>query len=119
MAEVTQKPLKGGQRLHLCSSLKEALAKVAEIWICSLSSQPILQEESAIQARCKAKSMVSYSKGVYQSFFYEQQASNNATQVLDLSEEGIGMEMPKNQRPWILGNTFITRPQNIKENVVA
>ena len=119
MAEVTQQPLKSGQGLCLCSSIKEASAKMAEIWICSLSCQPILQEESGIQVICKAKSMVNYSKGVYQSFYYEQQPSNNATHVLDLTEQAIGIGMPKNQRPWILGKTFITRPQNIKENVVA
>lgn len=119
MPKVTEQPLKGGQGLCFCSSIKEASAKVAEIWICSLSSQPILQAESAIQARCKANSMANFSKGINQSFFYEQQASNHATHVLDLTEVAIGMGMPKNQRPWILGKTFITRPQNVKENVAA
>uniref|UniRef100_L7N1R2 Phosphofurin acidic cluster sorting protein 2 n=1 Tax=Myotis lucifugus TaxID=59463 RepID=L7N1R2_MYOLU len=113
MAEVRQRPLKGGQ------SDEEASAKVAEIWICSLSNQPIHWEDSAIQARCKAKSRVNYSEGVYQSFSSEQQASNNATHGPDLAEEGIDMGMPKKQRPWILGKTSITRPQNIKEKVVA
>ncbi|KAK1327358.1 hypothetical protein QTO34_017011 [Cnephaeus nilssonii] len=49
-AEVRQQPLKGGHGLCLCSSINEASAKVAKIWICFLSSQPILQEDSAIQA---------------------------------------------------------------------
>ncbi|KAK1331493.1 hypothetical protein QTO34_009450 [Cnephaeus nilssonii] len=99
MAEVRQRPLKGGHGLCLCSSINEAFAKVAEIWICSLSGQHILQENSAIQARCKAKSRVNYSKGVYQRFSSEQQANNNATHGLDLAEEGIDMGMPKKQRP--------------------
>lgn len=92
---------------------------MAKIWICSLSSQPILQEDSAIQVRCKAKSRVNSPKGVYPSFSSEQQASNNATHGLDLAEVGIDIGMPKKQRPWILGKTSITRPQNIKEKVVA
>ncbi|ELK30993.1 Phosphofurin acidic cluster sorting protein 2 [Myotis davidii] len=49
MADIRQRSLKGGHGLCLCSSIKEASAKVAEIWICSLSSQPIHQEDSAIQ----------------------------------------------------------------------
>ncbi|XP_070250744.1 phosphofurin acidic cluster sorting protein 2-like [Myotis yumanensis] len=51
MPVVRQRPLKGGQGLCLCSSIKEASAKVTEIWICSLSNQPIPWEDSAIQAR--------------------------------------------------------------------
>uniref|UniRef100_G1Q2A0 Phosphofurin acidic cluster sorting protein 2 n=1 Tax=Myotis lucifugus TaxID=59463 RepID=G1Q2A0_MYOLU len=119
MAEVRQQPLKGGQGLNLCSSIQEASAKVAEIWICSLSNQPIHQEDSAIQARCKAESMVNYSDWVYQSFSSEQQASNNTTHGPDLAEEGVDMGMPKKQRPWILGKTSIIRPTNIKEKVVV
>uniref|UniRef100_G1Q6R5 Uncharacterized protein n=1 Tax=Myotis lucifugus TaxID=59463 RepID=G1Q6R5_MYOLU len=105
MAEVGQRPLKGGQ------SAEEASAKVARIWICSLSNQPI--------DRCKAKSSVNYSEGVYQSFSSEQQASNYATYGPDLAEEDIDMGMLKKQRPWIVGKTSIIRPQNIKEKVVA
>lgn len=51
-----QRPPEGGQVLSLCSSIKEASAKVAEIWIFSLSSQPIDHEDSAMQAGPKAKS---------------------------------------------------------------
>ena len=39
-----QHPTEGGQVLPLCSNQKEALGKVAEIWVFSLSSQPINQE---------------------------------------------------------------------------
>lgn len=42
--------------LSLCSSIKEASVKVAEIWIVSLSSQPIDHEDSAMQAGPKVKS---------------------------------------------------------------
>lgn len=51
-----QHPSEGGQVLSLCSSIKEASVKVAEIWIVSLSSQPIDHEDSAMQAGPKAKS---------------------------------------------------------------
>lgn len=43
-----QHPAEGGQVLALCSNQKEFLGKVAEIWIYSLSSQPIDHEEAAI-----------------------------------------------------------------------
>ena len=42
--------------LSLCSNIKETSVKVAEIWIFSLSSQPIDHEDSAMQAGPKAKS---------------------------------------------------------------
>lgn len=51
-----QHPSEGGQVLSLCSSIKEASVKVAEIWIVSLSSQPIDHEDSAMQAGPKTKS---------------------------------------------------------------
>lgn len=54
--QVMQHPSEGGQVLSLCSSIKEASVKVAEIWIFSLSSQPIDHEDSAMQAGPKAKS---------------------------------------------------------------
>ena len=42
--QVLQQPAEGGQVLSLCSNIKEAAVKVAEIWIFSLSSQPIDHE---------------------------------------------------------------------------
>lgn len=51
-----QHPSEGGQVLSLCSSIKEASIKVAEVCIVSLSSQPIDHEDSAMQAGPKAKS---------------------------------------------------------------
>lgn len=54
--QVLQQPAEGGQVLSLCSNVKEAAVKVAEIWIFSLSSQPIDHEDGAMQAGPKAKS---------------------------------------------------------------
>lgn len=53
-----QHPAEGGQVLALCSNQKEFLGKVAEIWIYSLSSQPIDHEEAAIlgqKMKCSGK----------------------------------------------------------------
>ncbi|KAK1339522.1 hypothetical protein QTO34_020205 [Cnephaeus nilssonii] len=58
--------------------VKEASAKVAEIWIFSLSSQPIDHEDSAMQAGLKAKSTDNYSEEEYESFSSEQEASDDA-----------------------------------------
>lgn len=58
-----QRPPEGGQVLSLCSSVKDAPAKVAEIWVFSLSSQPIDHEDSAMQAGAKAKSAGQRSRG--------------------------------------------------------
>uniref|UniRef100_G1PZ05 Uncharacterized protein n=1 Tax=Myotis lucifugus TaxID=59463 RepID=G1PZ05_MYOLU len=108
-------PRSGSDPSRVAKEAEEASAKVAEIWICSLSNQPIQWEDSAIQDRCKAKSRLNCSEGVYQSFACEQQATYGP----NLAEVGIDMGMLKKQRPWILGKTSITRPQNIKEKVVA
>lgn len=59
-----QRPPEGGQVLSLCSSVKDAPAKVAEIWVFSLSSQPIDHEDSAMQAGAKAKSAGQRSRAV-------------------------------------------------------
>lgn len=53
--QVMQHPAEGGQVLPLCSSQKELLGKVAELWIFSLCSQPIDHEEAALQAGQKTK----------------------------------------------------------------
>lgn len=62
--QVMQLPSEGGQVLSLCSSVKEALGKVAEVWIVSLCSQPIDYEDSAMQAGPKAKSTGEHSCAV-------------------------------------------------------
>ncbi|XP_010792155.1 phosphofurin acidic cluster sorting protein 2-like, partial [Notothenia coriiceps] len=52
---VMQHPPEGGQVLPLCSHQKELQGKVAEIWIFSLSSQPIDHEEAALSEGPKIK----------------------------------------------------------------
>lgn len=56
LSQVMQHPTEGGQVLSLFSNIKEAAVKVAEIWIFSLSSQPIDHEDSTMQASQKIKS---------------------------------------------------------------
>ncbi|KAG9336745.1 hypothetical protein JZ751_003093 [Albula glossodonta] len=80
MAEVMQHPTEGGQVLPLCSNQKEMLGKVAEIWIFSLSSQPIDHEEAALQGGQKIKCTDNYSEEEYESFSSEQEASDDAVQ---------------------------------------
>ncbi|XP_044087825.1 phosphofurin acidic cluster sorting protein 2 isoform X7 [Neovison vison] len=119
MAEVMQHPSEGGQVLCLCSSLKEASVKVAEIWIFSLSSQPIDHEDSAMQAGPKAKSADNYSEEEYESFSSEQEASDDAVQGQDLDEEDFDVGKPKKQRRSIVRTASMTRQQNFKQKVVA
>ncbi|XP_038969350.1 phosphofurin acidic cluster sorting protein 2 isoform X4 [Rattus norvegicus] len=119
MAEVMQHPSEGGQVLSLCSSIKEASVKVAEIWIVSLSSQPIDHEDSAMQAGPKAKSTDNYSEEEYESFSSEQEASDDAVQGQDLDEDDFDVGKPKKQRRSIVRTTSMTRQQNFKQKVVA
>ncbi|XP_062944903.1 phosphofurin acidic cluster sorting protein 2 isoform X2 [Cynocephalus volans] len=111
MAEVMQHPSEGGQVLSLCSDIKEASVKVAEIWIVSLSSQPIDHEDSAMQAGPKAKATDNYSEEEYESFSSEQEASDDAVQGQDLDEDDFDVGKPKKQRRSI--------QQNFKQKVVA
>uniref|UniRef100_A0A7N6FBX4 Phosphofurin acidic cluster sorting protein 2 n=1 Tax=Anabas testudineus TaxID=64144 RepID=A0A7N6FBX4_ANATE len=78
MAEVMQHPTEGGQVLPLCSNQKDMLGKVAEIWIFSLSSQPIDHEEPLIFLPSSA--LDNYSEEEYESFSSEQEASDDAVQ---------------------------------------
>ncbi|XP_037687545.1 phosphofurin acidic cluster sorting protein 2 [Choloepus didactylus] len=110
MAEVMQYPSEGGQVLSLCS-LKEATVKVAEIWIFSLSSQPIDHEDAAMQAGPKAKSADNYSEEEDESFSSEQEASDDAVQGQDLDEDDFDVGKPKKQRRSL--------QQNLKQKVVA
>uniref|UniRef100_A0A8C7M1Q0 Phosphofurin acidic cluster sorting protein 2 n=1 Tax=Oncorhynchus kisutch TaxID=8019 RepID=A0A8C7M1Q0_ONCKI len=80
MAEVMQHPTEGGQVLSLYSNQKEMLGKVADIWIFSLSSQPIDYEEAALQEGTKIKCSDNYSEEEYESFSSEQEASDDAVQ---------------------------------------
>ncbi|XP_016297784.1 phosphofurin acidic cluster sorting protein 2-like isoform X3 [Sinocyclocheilus anshuiensis] len=117
MAEVMQHPAEGGQVLALCSNQKEFLGKVAEIWIYSLSSQPIDHEEAAILGQ-KIKFSDNYSEEEYESFSSEQEASDDAAQGQDLEDDEYEMRKPKKQRRSIVRTASITR-QNFKQRVVA
>ncbi|MBN3305081.1 PACS2 protein, partial [Amia calva] len=119
MAEVMQHPTEGGQVLPLCSNLKDTAAKVAEIWIFSLSSQPIDHEDGALQGGQKIKSTDNYSEEEYESFSSEQEASDDAVQGQDLDDEEYDVRKPKKQRRSIVRTTSITRQQNFKQRVVA
>ncbi|XP_055361430.1 phosphofurin acidic cluster sorting protein 2 isoform X2 [Betta splendens] len=118
MAEVMQHPTEGGQVLPLCSNQKDMLGKVAEIWIFSLSSQPIDHEEAALQDGQKIKCSDNYSEEEYESFSSEQEASDDAVQAQDLEDDEYDVRKPKKQRRSIVRTPSITR-QNFKQRVVA
>ncbi|XP_072485780.1 phosphofurin acidic cluster sorting protein 2 isoform X4 [Notamacropus eugenii] len=111
MAEVMQHPTEGGQVLSLCSNIKEVTAKVAEIWIFSLSSQPIDHDDSTMHSSQKIKSTDNYSEEEYESFSSEQEASDDAVQGQDLDDDEYDVGKPKKQRRSI--------QQNFKQKVVA
>uniref|UniRef100_A0A3Q2NUZ3 Phosphofurin acidic cluster sorting protein 2 n=1 Tax=Fundulus heteroclitus TaxID=8078 RepID=A0A3Q2NUZ3_FUNHE len=109
MAEVMQHPTEGGQVLPLCSNQKDMLGKVAEIWIFSLSSQPIDHEEAALQGGQKIKCSDNYSEEEYESFSSEQEASDDAVQGQDLEDDEFDVRKPKKQRRSIVRTPSITR----------
>ncbi|XP_069494836.1 phosphofurin acidic cluster sorting protein 2 isoform X2 [Ambystoma mexicanum] len=111
MAEVMQHPTEGSQVLSLFSNMKEVTVKVAEIWIFSLSSQPIDHDDSSMQPIQKIKSTDNYSEEEYESFSSEQEASDDAVQGQDLDDDEYDMGKPKKQRRSI--------QQNFKQKVVA
>ncbi|KAM7067044.1 phosphofurin acidic cluster sorting protein 2-like [Molossus nigricans] len=95
MAEVMQQPLEGGQVLSLCSSLKDANPKVAEIWIFSLTSQPIEHEDCAMQAGPKAKATNKYEGN--ESFHSRQEARKNTSHGQDLEKDAMDLGKPNKQ----------------------
>ncbi|XP_039339717.1 phosphofurin acidic cluster sorting protein 2 isoform X4 [Mauremys reevesii] len=117
--QVMQHPTEGGQVLSLFSNIKETTAKVAEIWIFSLSSQPIDHEDSTMQPSQKIKSTDNYSEEEYESFSSEQEASDDAIHGQDLDDDEYELGKPKKQRRSIVRTTSITRQQNFKQKVVA
>uniref|UniRef100_A0A8C5GKR3 Phosphofurin acidic cluster sorting protein 2-like n=1 Tax=Gouania willdenowi TaxID=441366 RepID=A0A8C5GKR3_GOUWI len=119
MAEVMQHPTEGGQVLPLCSNQKELLGTVAEIWIFSLSSQPIDHEEAELQGGQKIKCSDNYSEEEYESFSSEQEASDDAVHGQDLEDDEYDVRKPKKQRRSIVRTPSITRQQNFKQRVVA
>ncbi|XP_069494837.1 phosphofurin acidic cluster sorting protein 2 isoform X3 [Ambystoma mexicanum] len=114
-----QHPTEGSQVLSLFSNMKEVTVKVAEIWIFSLSSQPIDHDDSSMQPIQKIKSTDNYSEEEYESFSSEQEASDDAVQGQDLDDDEYDMGKPKKQRRSIVRTTSITRQQNFKQKVVA
>ncbi|XP_023691798.1 phosphofurin acidic cluster sorting protein 2 isoform X3 [Paramormyrops kingsleyae] len=119
MAEVMQYPTEGSQVLSLCSNQKDMLGKVAEIWIFSLSSQPIDHEEVALHEGLKIKCTDNYSEEEYESFSSEQEASDDAVHGQDLEDDEYDVRKPKKQRRSIVRTASITRQQNFKQRVVA
>uniref|UniRef100_A0A3Q2NUZ2 Phosphofurin acidic cluster sorting protein 2 n=1 Tax=Fundulus heteroclitus TaxID=8078 RepID=A0A3Q2NUZ2_FUNHE len=116
MAEVMQHPTEGGQVLPLCSNQKDMLGKVAEIWIFSLSSQPIDHEEAALQGGQKIKCSDNYSEEEYESFSSEQEASDDAVQGQDLEDDEFDVRKPKKQRRSIVRTPSITRVRDAKRD---
>nr|XP_060630274.1 phosphofurin acidic cluster sorting protein 2 isoform X1 [Anolis sagrei ordinatus] len=119
MVEVLQHPTEGGQVLSLFSSFKEMTVKIAELWIFSLSSQPIDQEDSAVHLSQKTKTTDNYSEEEYESFSSEQEASDDAVQGQDLDDDEYELGKPKKQWRSIVRTTSMTRQQNFKQKVVA
>ncbi|XP_036276033.1 phosphofurin acidic cluster sorting protein 2-like [Pipistrellus kuhlii] len=99
MADVMRRNSKCGQMLSLYSTVQEPSTKVAEVWISSLSSQPIKHEESAMRARPKAKSAGNYT----QSPLSELEASCSRKHRQDLHKDDFGKGEPKKQRRSIRG----------------
>ncbi|XP_044298802.1 phosphofurin acidic cluster sorting protein 2 isoform X4 [Varanus komodoensis] len=114
-----QHPTEGDQVLSLFSSIKEASAKIAEIWIFSLSSQPIDQEDSVMPMSPKTKAADNYSEEEYESFSSEQEASDDAVQGQELDDDEYELGKQKKQWRAIVRTPSITRQQNFKQKVVA
>uniref|UniRef100_A0A665U4W2 Phosphofurin acidic cluster sorting protein 2 n=1 Tax=Echeneis naucrates TaxID=173247 RepID=A0A665U4W2_ECHNA len=118
MAEVMQHPTEGGQVLPLCSNQKDMLGKVAEIWVFSLSSQPIDHEEAALQGGQKIKCSGAHFPLIS---YPEVETAAAALQGLsrDLEDDEYDVRKPKKQRRSIVRTPSITRQQNFKQRVVA
>ncbi|KAK1791327.1 hypothetical protein P4O66_013343 [Electrophorus voltai] len=124
MAEVMQHPSDEGLVLGLHSSMKDVPARVAEISVFSLSSQPIDHEDSS-QRRNKTKAsdrspdMDNYSEEEDDSYSSEQDASDDAVQGQDLYDEDDEVRKPKKSRRKIIRTTSMTRQPNFKQKFVA
>uniref|UniRef100_S4RCM2 Phosphofurin acidic cluster sorting protein 2 n=1 Tax=Petromyzon marinus TaxID=7757 RepID=S4RCM2_PETMA len=117
MSEVMQCPTDGRQMLSLHSSLKEQTARVAEIAIFSLSSQPIDHEDGGLQAAPKQRSpdMYNFSEDEYESFSSEQEGSDE--HAPDLYDEDDDIRKPKPRRK--NQPTSMARQQNFKQKFTA
>ncbi|KAM7067080.1 phosphofurin acidic cluster sorting protein 2-like [Molossus nigricans] len=119
VAQVMQRPHESGWMLSLCSSLKEASTKVAEIWILSPSSESNDSEDSAIQAGPKAKSMVEEPEEEYESISSELEASSDVMHDQDLEKEDFNVRMLKRQGQGMVTTLAKTWQPNFKEEDVA
>ncbi|XP_049337650.1 phosphofurin acidic cluster sorting protein 2 isoform X2 [Astyanax mexicanus] len=123
MAEVMQYPTDGGQILGLHSNMKDVQARVAEISVFSLSSQPIDHEDGG-QGRHKNKNndrspdMDNYSEEDDDSYSSEQEASDDAVHGQDLYDDDDDVRKPKKSRRKMIRTTSMTRP-NFKQKFVA
>ncbi|XP_059527702.1 phosphofurin acidic cluster sorting protein 2-like [Myotis daubentonii] len=110
MAELMQRPPEGGRVLSLSSRIQGSSITVAEIWISSLSSQPIDDEDGSMLASPKAKSMDIDMEGKSESFT-ELETSCNLTHRQDLEEADFALGQPKKQKRCM--------QQNLKQKVMA
>ncbi|KAM7069278.1 phosphofurin acidic cluster sorting protein 2-like [Molossus nigricans] len=118
VAQAMQRPLESGWVLSLCSSLKEASTKVAEIWILSPSSESNDSEDSAVQAGPKAKSMVE-EPDECESISSELEASSDVMQNQDLEKEDFNVGMLKRQGRGMVTTLAKTWQPNFKEEDIA
>ncbi|XP_056113700.1 phosphofurin acidic cluster sorting protein 2 isoform X2 [Rhinichthys klamathensis goyatoka] len=123
MAEVLQHPTDGGQILAL--HMKEAPARVAEISVFSLSSQPIDHEYGSAQTRAKTKAsdrspdMDNYSEDDDDSYSSGQEGSDDAVNGQDLYDEDDDIRKPKKPRRKMIRTVSLTRQPNFKQKFVA
>uniref|UniRef100_A0AAR2L6K0 Uncharacterized protein n=1 Tax=Pygocentrus nattereri TaxID=42514 RepID=A0AAR2L6K0_PYGNA len=114
MAEVMQHPTDGGQILGLHSNMKDVAARVAEISVFSLSSQPIDHEDGD-----RSPDMDNYSEEDDDSYSSEQEASDDAVHGQDLDDEDEDVQKPKKSRRIVIRTTSMTRQPNFKQKFVA
>uniref|UniRef100_A0AAR2KL06 Uncharacterized protein n=1 Tax=Pygocentrus nattereri TaxID=42514 RepID=A0AAR2KL06_PYGNA len=106
MAEVMQHPTDGGQILGLHSNMKDVAARVAEISVFSLSSQPIDHEDGG---QNRSPDMDNYSEEDDDSYSSEQEASDDAVHGQDLDDEDEDVQKPKKSRRIVIRTTSMTR----------
>ncbi|XP_073690640.1 phosphofurin acidic cluster sorting protein 1 [Garra rufa] len=125
MAEVLQHPTDGGQILGLHSNMKDAPARVAEISVFSLTSQPIDHEYGSGRTRAKTKAsdrspdMDNYSEDDDDSYSSEQEGSDDAGHAQDLYDEDDDIRKPKKPRRKMIRSVSMTRQPNFKQKFVA
>ncbi|XP_036125726.1 phosphofurin acidic cluster sorting protein 2-like [Molossus molossus] len=117
MAEVMQQPLEGDQVLSLCSSPKDANPKVAEIWIFSLTSQPIEHEDCAMQAGPIAKATNKYEGN--ESFHSGQEDRKNTSCGQDLEKDDMDSGKPNKQWQSSVETTSMIKHQSFWPNDVG